>query len=286
MSASHVKSSCQNCVFAFTKGHGPVDGETQTGCRLGRIEKFRERGTSVELKYDKWGSGFFIINRFCSANRNREWAAGLSEEQQERKVREEVALAAHVYVPVWSPTMDEIKTTLDSLTHQKPKPAAVEILVKGDKRPGKLILWLQHAYPDLNWKVTVLTDEEATPDAAIDSAVPRCESMFYAVFNSGVAAPADFLQELDRLVNDELYAFALIPGDTEGNGRVVLKDMHLQLGGNEVCDMVEASPQMTEEQLVNEPPLVSVEGIENKIRFLAEQLGAPQLIHEEALCHG
>ena len=269
-----IKSTCETCIFAT------YDNSVQTGCRLGRLDKFAERGVAIHSRLTEDNRNVFVIERFCSAARNAEWVEGQTD--PEATVRKELEVACHVYVLALGATFEDIAKTLHSLTHQQPKPTVVEVLVQGTERPGKLILQMQHEFPEgLNWKVRVLNSDETNAEDALDRAVPLSNATFYAVFTAGTQVPSTFLKDLDRLVNDELYSFGAITPDNAGEGLVVLRDMHMRLGGNGTSEFV-AAPTETDEN----PTGVLITGLLNKIRFLSEQVGSKNLILEnEVLCN-
>jgi hypothetical protein len=272
-----IKTSCEDCVFAvFENRQGE---ECQVGCQLGRLVKFEERGTYLEPRKADNGKVAFAIGRACMAARKGDWGHGLTDEEKVQKVREELKVAVHVYVPAIGASPEAIEKTLDSLVVQDPKPAAAEVIVHGRWRPGALIRRLQERYDDkLNWKLCVVNDDYTDAFQAIDKAVPSCRSPFYAVYHAGSEAPASFLTSLNRFVNDELMTFGVIKGDDLGNGDVVVREMHECLGGNATVDMVEGNPDtMTDEEL-EKAVTVPVTGIVNKVIFLSEKVGLPNLI--------
>lgn len=56
-----LQTSCKGCAFAI------YDGDTQTGCKFGRTEKFLERGELFEA-YDE-EKEFFVVQRLCNLAR-------------------------------------------------------------------------------------------------------------------------------------------------------------------------------------------------------------------------
>jgi|694.fasta_scaffold130964_3 hypothetical protein len=84
---SIVHTPCKSCVFA------EYDENTQTGCRLNYIEKYKENGEQILEAYDD-NKEFYIINgKKCVGYRENQWFAqyGLenaSLEEKEKKFRE------------------------------------------------------------------------------------------------------------------------------------------------------------------------------------------------------
>lgn len=64
----HLQTSCKTCLFATYKGG------TQTGCKAGRIKKYRDQGLVLEA-YDN-DREFYVINTLCNQLRTPEWNGG------------------------------------------------------------------------------------------------------------------------------------------------------------------------------------------------------------------
>ena len=59
--ATNIQAVCRDCSFAVYD-----ESDTQTDCKLHKLDKFRERGCQITPAYDETGKGFFIVqDRFC-----------------------------------------------------------------------------------------------------------------------------------------------------------------------------------------------------------------------------
>jgi hypothetical protein len=67
MMDNQLTSSCKDCVFAV------YIGKTQTECKLGRVEKFREKGVDIIEAEDLEENEFFVVEAWCNYYRNQEW---------------------------------------------------------------------------------------------------------------------------------------------------------------------------------------------------------------------
>lgn len=272
-----MKTSCELCCFANFD-----EANVQTGCKLGRLERFKEMGVEVTLRQADNGRTAALIGRVCVAARKDEWGVGLSDEEKIAKVQKELTVSCHVYVPALEETPEQIEETLFSLVGQNPKPVAVEVVVHGRYRPGKLIRRLQEKFDDkLNWRLTVVNADYTTTEEAIDKSAPACKGVFYSIVRAGTQMPPTFMENLNRVVKEELLAFAVITGDVP----VFLRKYHELLGGNATVDMVEGDPETMSEEELAAAPTTPVTGLLNKLRFLTETVGIPNLIVEgESLC--
>ena len=69
MEVQTTKTLCENCIFATYND----DNTQQTGCELGRIEKYQALGCVVSAKNEETGRQSYVIdNRVCMACRNSE----------------------------------------------------------------------------------------------------------------------------------------------------------------------------------------------------------------------
>ena len=75
-----VGTTCQNCYFSIEEEVQSGDEVIyrQTGCKLNRDEKFKERGVSVQTE-KKGNEEFYSIDRVCTCFRPQEWFETLSE---------------------------------------------------------------------------------------------------------------------------------------------------------------------------------------------------------------
>ena len=64
---SAVVTSCCGCIFAET------EGKKQTGCEIGRLDKFISLGTDIQEAENEKKEEFYVIRRLCNAYRNEEW---------------------------------------------------------------------------------------------------------------------------------------------------------------------------------------------------------------------
>jgi|TARA_A100001518_G_C1219078_1_gene62599 hypothetical protein len=74
-----LQTSCKGCAFAI------YEGNTQTGCKFGRTEKFLERGELFEA-YDE-EKEFFVVKRLCNLARPTEHS---TEDSEVAKARDSI----------------------------------------------------------------------------------------------------------------------------------------------------------------------------------------------------
>ena len=52
---NEVNTSCKDCIFSTW------EDDTQTGCELGKIKLYRERGTTIIEAFDEEDKEFFVV---------------------------------------------------------------------------------------------------------------------------------------------------------------------------------------------------------------------------------
>ncbi len=185
-----IHVSCRNCCFAVR------ESETQVGCKLGRLEKFREQGCVVDAE-DGTGAEFCVINgRMCNAHRlvESDWAHQYAGRELEQ-VREEIALRLAVFVVVDEVVSeDELVATARSLLAQERPPQETFFVHNGGMKPGRLAAILRRELAShITWRVVgVFPEGDTRPSrpAALDLAIAQAkQSSWYAVFNGGFVVP-------------------------------------------------------------------------------------------------
>lgn len=235
-----VHTPCKDCVFSERDAEGH-----QTGCSLGRIEKFHQNNPNNILEafcLDEKGQErhFTIINgRFCNAHRQRgsQWAR-TNEGREKEVVREEIALRLAVLVYMGDDlTLEGLRQTAMSLKEQQRMPFQV-FFINHQKaiKPSDIhgLLWdvLGNA---MTWRISRIMPGVQNMPQAIDVVVsslpdPRVErtpsSTYYTVVRSGFRFPPDFIARLDQAMNDDLRRFRVLRPLPDGNAGVAQVWLH------------------------------------------------------------
>lgn len=254
MEDTAARTPCRDCVFAvydtvhesrrLTPDLLPPGYRSQTGCRLGRLERFLELGTRVERAEEPDVHSFVVRDRLCLASRHADspWAKATPPDRWADRVREDLRLRLHVVVPVMTgDTLDQILTTARSLEGMAlPARAAHFVLNADGLRPGELVAALRACGPALAWNVRAVAernpdgtrvDAGRCVDLVADGLDPR-DANYYAVFRPGFAVPPSFAADLDEALNGRLERFVLLRARADGQGLVVQTKTHQLAGGN------------------------------------------------------
>lgn len=273
---SLYSTPCKHCCFAQYKG------TTQVGCAFDRIDKFRRNGVEVLEVYDD-DREYFVIGTVCTANRHRESPFAMRHPGRERKAaaRKELELEVEVVLVMNDDhTVEQVKTTVDSLLAQTLLPAKVTVAVNRDGIQPKEI----RAVLPGDWIAQFIMarnpDKSRIPAGrCIDYALVGSKAHFYAVFSPGFVVPADFIRSIDVAVNDELERFVLLEPNQQGEGMVVQMRAHHYYGGNSEAEI--------QGEDAGEDAGKRVDSIAEKIRYRVKAEDLPQYIRKVTeLCPG
>lgn len=269
-----VHTACKKCYFA------EYEGDTQTGCKLGRIEKYREWDPNCiveafDIENHKHDNFYVVNGKFCNAMRKRDskWAVEHQDDAVE-KVREEIKLKMAVIVYVGEGAdIEAVQKTAESLKNQTLKPNRVLFINNQDSiHPGVLNASIWKVLGNsVTWRING-TDERiekrrvskeraidiavtALPCAAADGRIAADSPTYIAVFNPGHVVPATFIDRIDMELNDKLNPFRFLSPLEDGNGLVSQIWLWRHFGGydawvnpenNEtITDIVEKAVEMS-----------------------------------------
>jgi hypothetical protein len=251
-----IVTPCRDCCFAV------YEGDTQTSCRFGRIEKYRKQGVEVKECYDETKE-FFVIETACLLHRARKspWAMRFPGRDRVAQARKEVQVLLDVVVVMEEGhAFEQVRTTVESLLAQEMLPLKVTVAVNCD---GVNLTPIRNLLPG-NWFVSDIRERRAdgsrvSKERCIDNVVYASKANFYSIFSPGFVVPRDFVSSLDRAVNDELERFVLLEPTSQGQGMTVHVKAHSYYGGNTPAEVVEGSEAGERADSV-------VEKIKNRIR--------------------
>lgn len=233
-SDSKIKTKCNGCVFAETLTTS--DTIFQHGCSLGRIDKFRAKGTEVIDELDEDKNLFYVIDgRACNALRyNEAWPNGafLSKDEQIALVKKEIAITAEMLILIDKRhTLEDVYKSVDDVYNMTFKPTVLRLVNNSNILPADLVnLIKNHDYhQDYLWQVhnmRVGGKNFVTPDDCIEFIVNDVKARYYAVFNAGYHIPSDYLYKINEALVEELDRFSLLESDNYPNGIFVSTALH------------------------------------------------------------
>jgi hypothetical protein len=238
-----TSSICKNCYFAIYRG------KTQTGCDLGRIDKFREIGTEIIEAYDESDTEFYVVSgRRCNTYRNQEWFEKNTRSNiplKELVRKEEQRIYDIIVLTHDNDHIENILHTVNTASIQTVAPLSIIIGINDENILVPLINALK-SNDVRNWKIASVLEDAPQLDEAVKSVI----GVFYAVFHAGSTIPPDFLQNVDDIVNERLYPFSLILPNHKNNGMVVRYNAYKMVGGGDVVEKIQQEVQ-------NNPPKIN-----------------------------
>ena len=117
-----LTTSCRDCVFAIK------DGKLQTGCELGRVEAYSNRGVAIIEAEDLEENEFYVLETWCNTYREDVWKVAHEGEDLKDIVYNELDPKVQ-FVVIINSNLDEIETTINSIFEQEAFSAKEILLV-------------------------------------------------------------------------------------------------------------------------------------------------------------
>jgi hypothetical protein len=256
-----IKTICRDCIFATYR-----DGK-QRGCSFDdRLYTFKQQKRATRHK-----NGYFVIDGMCNSCRDEEW--GKEHGKNKAKVRREIQVKVDYILLALKPT------TAAEIVEK------IEVAITPVKCPSNIIIVLSNInnfYNELYTDVAALLKTKKNkmvkycivhvhePDVsefrAVDLAYKNVRSQYYAVFDTSLEMPKNYVTLLDNLINKELRKVSMIETDEGIHGLVVQSLLHKTLKGS--------IPQ--EAELEDEITLVN--NVVEKIKYLAKAQNKEEMI--------
>lgn len=221
-------TSCKDCIFA------EYEDITQTGCKLDKIQAYKDSNIPVMECYDEEREFYVIPGRICMSKRPDRWAyANASLEKQKEQIEKEIRIKFLAIVRGNDNETDSIKRTLNSLYRQRLMPVVVSVI-----RPPAAAYSMKDIDSILSdspveWRIQRILDPELEQclweDLVVDS-VKQCN--FYSVFNAGFEVPENFFEDINDKVHNHLLEFGALTANSGGNGWTVPRIVYDYFMGN------------------------------------------------------
>lgn len=240
------KTICRDCVFAeFTD-----DAITQTGCKLGRLDKYREK-EKAHIVEDENGLEYYEINTFCNTCRDSTWDDKFSDPV--KRVMEEVSIKVDALIIDDSNHDDwynDVMKSVNSLVNQTIKPCRIVIVCYRKLKPITALKELMDN-AEIKYDIVNVLDYSSSPYALLNHGVRRCRNQFYTVVESGDELPLDYFDKLNKIINEDLSQFSMIEPQDQLTGLTVQRKLHhmsQHLAGTSQMNIVEIIKELAKEQ--------------------------------------
>lgn len=194
------QTSCKHCLFSV------YENNTQTGCELGRIEKF---GDLVISAYDN-DKEFYVIDRICNMHRGPNWNDGIKDI---KKAYEESCMSFDIFIDcddINDDYAEKISNELANISYPSNKYSITFFhSCDLDISKRKLISQLHSKF-----KSTISLYLDRTE--YLESIIFKAKNAFHLLLNkNNVVEFASFIREVDRLINIDLKRFVICKHDNK-----------------------------------------------------------------------
>ena len=219
-SSNEAETICRDCAFAV------YEGETQTACALGNLDKLEENGADIIEVYDETKKEFYVVKgRVCVSWRGSDW----KEKHKDRTDLEQIVakeimirMDANVYMDK-DTTLADVEATILSLKENIIKPAQIT-LINNFSKIDRPTLARICSHSGFRWRVENIQEDAIRK-------LNANELNYYCVFDAGRKVPVNFISDINKSLNKDMNRFLALIGE-DGNGDVGQILMHKRIGGN------------------------------------------------------
>ncbi len=235
-------TSCKDCVFA------EYEKKNQVECSLNRLEKLKAIGLNItEATDDK--KDFYVVHGFCSSYRPPAWAKTVKNKAE--AVKEENSLKCGVFiVSEGDASVPEIEKTVTAcLKQSRINPQYIVIVNNTKVAHHDIIFRMNDVIPkEILFYVVKPVAKDISSFDCVDLAFKQAKNGYYIAFSAGYEPPANFLDKIDNLINEELNPIILIKPSGNVNGLFTMCAMHKMLAGNHEKTLVNKIEEISEEE--------------------------------------
>jgi hypothetical protein len=223
-------TACKGCVF------GTFEGKTQTDCKLGKIDKFRENGNEIVEVFDEEKEFYVIDGRKCQFYRNSDWLFNIGYEDDEVEIlKEETTIGVDIVLLVEEKqTFSDIQTSLLSIEKSTIKPESIIIVLQNTLYQPYLgnEAKIDHAWIKSNITIPYIV-EYAIPTKTIEECInigAKHVDIYYLCMIAGKHITNIFIEDVNEAINDKMWPILYIEG-IHYHQMFVKKSLHNLVGG-------------------------------------------------------
>lgn len=186
---------CRGCKFAV------LEGNTQTGCELGRTEKFREQGCLIG-GYDD-NCEFDVVNgRICNAYRPLHWNGD---------IHKEIEVKTTIVVVLCD---EGVETICEDIKGLELEPIQVLFANVEGLKPFELNYKLMKLLGSaVTWRIVDFVNQPDNLDKLLELIYSQCKGTFFSVFTTLDRIHPKFTVDINKAINEDLDRFVLLEGD-------------------------------------------------------------------------
>jgi len=239
------KTSCKTCIFA--------EGlYKQTGCQLGRLEKFLEQGRA---NIDQESPDYYVINTICNTCRGEEWKNNNIGTNLVATVQREIQIGVDIVLYDVN-SIDKInwklEQTINACVKQRQiKPKKIIVVVKSDTANYRelydILQELTEPY-DVPFQLVRVIEPEADVGRCVEMGIDKCSSQFVAVFDLEYKIPSNLLTRLNTTVNYDLQQVIMVEPTFQYSGLIITRKVFKMLGKNYNFPIFEKIKEVAQDQ--------------------------------------
>ena len=231
---SQVHTACKDCIFSINKG------QEQIGCKMNRIELYRDAGAEILNAYDEFANEFFVINdRICLYRRSKEWGDRYANHEWEDIVNRQVKIKYQAIVFFnKKQSLEDLDNTLKNLTCQDNPPSLVTIAsTNTEVITTDIVRFMENdiEYKKFKWKVQSFLKEDIHAREAVDLVIDQTKTekfLYYITFEVGKEIASEFSIELQESIQTEMKRVGIATGKEYTHGTIVNILFHKKHAGN------------------------------------------------------
>lgn len=245
-----INTTCQKCIFAEWAGL------TQIDCKLGRLDKFEDKGLITAHDDEETGEQFYKIDTYCNTCRDEEWAN--KQDDPIAAVKKAVQIRGSFIIlentdDSWSKVKDKTRKILRLIDESEIKP--LSLVFTGSNNNINYKRWFQLIKDSLagkNIKFDVskpMYGKRLSNEELVHMVAKKCKHTYFSVFENGYDIPLDFLSTINKWINEDLRQISMIEPLFGVNGLTIQTILFNIVGGNdEKYTAVEKIKELAKEQ--------------------------------------
>ena len=225
-----MKFSCMGCVLA--KMESTPEGNRQTGCEIGRLEKLSSDNEQAET--DESGNYYALFDRFCNAYRPKEWASQVAPEDRQKTIMREVSPAVGFFV-IFDNTIEKpierLQETILSIKNQEGDHQARYVVVMNDKVEynPEIHAMLELLFKDCQMEGHLPTEYNIlltlkgfeSNFEIVDEAFTKAKNGWIYITQSTSPVQKNLLQKIHKRINIDMRRLVVVePKDENLNGMI------------------------------------------------------------------
>ena len=217
----NLSTTCQSCIFAL------YDGNNQTGCQHGVLERFEKAGASIkDVPYD--GKTSKIIDRVCMYRRHEGFSGDVVKE----------VIPKTNFVIVHNSKIEDLTNTIDSIQNLPNfSDSCKKIVICSDSMNSTMVKFCESIIKCEFELVKVL--DNLYNGIVYDEAFRRCTNGYICFIKSGDLVP-DIISVLNKAINIDMKKVVAVCGEIEIYSAVLYK----LLKGNKGKDIKDKLEEM------------------------------------------